>query len=116
MGFTTGFPLLKISGLTLTSTALYISLLAHQRNRVRQAHLLHQQSLLLNSIVDPSIVPVEDAPRFVVQRAGWAETWKDRWNADVEGAVRWVQGVRWGEVREAVEGRALAWREGEPRA
>ncbi|MCJ1283885.1 hypothetical protein MMC26_003216 [Xylographa opegraphella] len=112
MGFSTGF----ISGLTLTSTALYISLLAHQRNRVRQAHLLHQQSLLLNSIIDPSIVPVEDAPRFVVRRADWTETWKDRWNAEIEGAVRWVQGIRWGEVREAAEERMVAWKDGERRA
>ena len=37
------------------------------------------------------------------------ERWKDEWNGQVEGAVRWVQGVRWGELRDGVEGR---WREG----
>jgi hypothetical protein len=34
-----------------------------------------------------------------------AETLKDRWNSEVEGAVRWVQGVRWGSVRDGLEER-----------
>lgn len=33
------------------------------------------------------------------------ERWKDGWNREVEGMVRGVQGVRWGWVREGVEGR-----------
>ena len=80
-----------------------------------QAHLLHQQSLLLNSIVDPSIVPIEDAPRFVVKRDSWTEAWKDGWNREVEGAVKWVQDVKIGDVRAAMEGRWRAWKEGERR-
>jgi altered-inheritance-of-mitochondria protein 5 len=94
---------------------LYITILSHQRNRAHQAHLIHQQSLLLNSIIDPSIVPVEDAPRFVVKRTDWIETWKDRWNAEVEGAVKWVHGIQLGRVREGLERRAEEWREGERR-
>ena len=41
---------------------------------------------------------------------------KDRWNEEVEGAVRWVQGVNWGSVREAVERRGRGVWEGERRA
>jgi altered-inheritance-of-mitochondria protein 5 len=33
------------------------------------------------------------------------EMLKDRWNGEVEGAVRWVHGVRWGAVRDGVEER-----------
>ena len=43
------------------------------------------------------------------------ETWKDGWNREVEGAVRWCQGFDWRGVREGVEGRARGWREGERR-
>ncbi|MCJ1243463.1 hypothetical protein MMC30_000660 [Trapelia coarctata] len=111
MGFPAGF----ISGFTLTSLTLYLTISTHRRHRAHQAALLHQQSLLLNSIIDPSIVPVEDAPRFVVQRQNWTQTWKDRWNAEVEGAVRWAQGVRWGDVRKGAESRLRGWREGERR-
>lgn len=43
------------------------------------------------------------------------ETWKDRWNGEVEGAVRWVQRFDWRRVREGLEGRAREWKEGERR-
>lgn len=40
------------------------------------------------------------------------ETVKDSWNEDVEAAVRWMQGVEWGKVREGLEARAVGmWRE-----
>ena len=34
------------------------------------------------------------------------ERWKDGWNGEVEGAVRWCQRFDWRGVREGVEGRA----------
>jgi altered-inheritance-of-mitochondria protein 5 len=34
------------------------------------------------------------------------ETAKDRWNAEIENAVRWAQRTDWNEVREGVEGAA----------
>lgn len=43
------------------------------------------------------------------------ERWKDMWNRDVEGAVRWVQGVDMRMVREGVEGRLRGWGGGERR-
>ncbi|MCJ1313244.1 hypothetical protein MMC25_006921 [Agyrium rufum] len=111
MGRFTGF----LSGLTLTTSALYLSLLLHQRNRTHQASLLHQQSLLLHSILDPDIVPVEETPRHVLRRETWTETWKDRWNAEVESAVRGVQRTDWRTIREGAERRWREWREGERR-
>ena len=56
-------------------------------------------------------MPVEEAPRFVERRVSWAETWKDRWNGEVEGAVKWAQGLRWNEIREGLEGRWIDRRE-----
>ena len=53
---------------------------------------------------------------YRLEKATLAERWKDGWNRELEGAVRWVQGVNWREVREAVEGRARGWSEGERRA
>ena len=41
------------------------------------------------------------------------ERWKEMWNRDVEGAVRWVQGVDLSGVREGVQGRLRAWGGGE---
>ena len=129
MGFTSGFVFVpslpsistianiksQFSGITLTSSVLYLSLFSHQRARLHQAYLLHQQSLLLTSIIDPEVIPIENAPRYVVKRANWVETWKDRWNSEVEGAVRWVQNVEWRKVREGVEGRWRGWNEGDRR-
>jgi len=108
MAFSSG----AFAGLTLTATGLYLTLLTHQRHRVRQAHLLNQQTLLLNSILDPGIVPVEDAPRFALQRLDWVETWKDRWNGEVESAVRYAQELRWDSAREGLEEKLRAWRDG----
>ena len=49
-------------------------------------------------------MPVEDAPRFVLQQASWTERWKDRWNEEVEGIVRAVQRVKWEDLWRAAEG------------
>jgi altered-inheritance-of-mitochondria protein 5 len=37
-------------------------------------------------------------------RATLVETAKDRWNAEIQNAVRWVQGAEWGNVKEGMEG------------
>lgn len=125
MGFTTNF----FSGFTLTSTALYLSLLYHQRARTQQATLLHQQALLLNSLSDPELASelatIADAnysgglregiKPYRVEKAPWTERWKDGWNREIEGAVRYVHGIRWRTVREGIEGRAREWSEGNRR-
>ena len=124
-----GFTINLFSGFTLTSTALYLSLLYHQRARTHQAALLHRQTLLLNSLSDPEVASelatIADAnysgglregiKPYRVEKAPWTERWKDRWNSEVEGAVRYVQGIRFRTVREGMEGRAREWREGERR-
>ncbi|KAK0514278.1 hypothetical protein JMJ35_002895 [Cladonia borealis] len=126
MGFTTSL----FSGFTLTSTTLYLTLLYHQRARARQAAILHQQSLILNSLTDPVIASElatmedenysgglrEGIKDYRLEKATLAERWKDGWNRELESTVRWVQGFNWREVREAVEGRARGWSEGERRA
>lgn len=115
MGFLSGL----FAGLTLTTTTLYFSLTIHQRSRAHQAAILRHQTLLLDSLADPTLLrPNTDdelRPRYVLARGSWSERWKDRWNGDVEGAVRWAQGLRWRTVREEAEGRWRDWREGERR-
>lgn len=110
MGFLAGFS----SGLTLTAGTLYLTLYAHQRHRLRQSQILRQQTLLLDSLVDPSLVPrEEEGPIYRLERGDWVERWKDGWNAEVEGAVRRMHAVRWDKVREGLEARWREWRGGE---
>lgn len=125
MGFTTSL----FSGFTLTSTALYLTLLYHQRSRAHQAALLNQQTLLLNSLTDPIIASNlaaaadanysgglrEGVRDYRVVKAPWTERWKDGWNREVMAGVRWVQSVEWGRVRDGLEGRARDWKDGERR-
>ncbi|KAL7623364.1 hypothetical protein AAE478_007045 [Parahypoxylon ruwenzoriense] len=101
MGFTTGFT----GGVTLTLSIAYLTVLAHQRNRERQAAVLRQQTYLLSGIVDPlpPTLPPTRAETAAADRAHLAERAKDRWNSEVEGAVRWAQTKDWDEVREGVE-------------
>lgn len=124
-----GFTINLFSGFTLTSTTLYLSLLYHQRARTHQAALLHQQAILLNSLSDPEVASElatiadihysgrlrEGIKPYRVEKAPWTERWKDRWNREVEGAVRYVQEIRMRTVREGIEGRAREWREGDRR-
>ena len=126
MGFTTSL----FSGFTLTSTTLYLTLLYHQRARARQAAILHQQSLILNSLTDPVIASElatmedenysgglrEGIKDYRLEKAPLTERWKDGWNRELESAVRWVQRINWRKVREGLEGRARGWSEGERRA
>ncbi|KAI0601476.1 hypothetical protein F4775DRAFT_539953 [Biscogniauxia sp. FL1348] len=101
MGFTTGFT----GGVTLTLSVAYLSILAHQRNREHQAAILRQQTRLISGIMDPlpPVLPPTRAELAAAERANLVETAKDRWNSEVESAVRWVQTKDWEEVREGVE-------------
>lgn len=96
---------------------------------MHQSALLHQQALLLNSLSDPEIASElatiadtnysgglrEGIKPYRVEKAPWTERWKDGWNREIEGAVRYVHGIRWRTVREGMEGRAREWREGDRR-
>ncbi|KAI0100138.1 hypothetical protein GGR51DRAFT_533200 [Nemania sp. FL0031] len=101
MGFTTGFT----GGVTLTLGVAYLTLLAHQRNREQQAAILRQQTYLLSSIIDPlpPTLPPTRAELAARERANVTDAAKDRWNAEVESAVRWAQSKDWTEVREDAE-------------
>ncbi|KAI0974054.1 hypothetical protein F4678DRAFT_395883 [Xylaria arbuscula] len=101
MGFTSGFT----GGVTLTLGVAYLTLLAHQRNREQQAAILRQQTYLLHGVVDPlpPVLPPTRAETAAFDRANFTEAAKDRWNAEIENAVRWAQTKDWTEVREGVE-------------
>ncbi|ELR07605.1 hypothetical protein VC83_03683 [Pseudogymnoascus destructans] len=103
MGFTTGFT----SGVTLTLGIAYLTVLAHERNRNAQGENLRSQSSLLNTLLlsDPSLTySAPDLETGRTSRATLVETAKDRWNAEIQNAVRWVQGAEWGNVKEGMEG------------
>ncbi|KAF4462387.1 hypothetical protein FALBO_10794 [Fusarium albosuccineum] len=109
MGFTTGFT----GGVTLTLSLAYLSVLAHQRTREQQGQALRSQALALQALVDP-LPPLPPPTRSEVataQRAKAVEVAKDRWNTEVENAVRWVQHTDWVQVREDFEDSASRlWR------
>ncbi|GAB7342117.1 hypothetical protein MBLNU457_g0388t2 [Dothideomycetes sp. NU457] len=99
MGFTTGF----IGGATLTTFVVYLSLNLHERNRIYQANLLRQQTLVLNRIVYPQ--PPIAPPTSREERASLSERLKDRWNEELETNLRKLYNVNWAGLRENVEDR-----------
>ncbi|KAI1762212.1 hypothetical protein GGR53DRAFT_502612 [Hypoxylon sp. FL1150] len=101
MGFTTGFT----GGVTLTLSVAYLTVLAHQRHREHQAAILRQQTRVLSAIIDPLPPPLPPTRSEVAasEREHLIEKAKDRWNSEIEGAVRWAQAKDWEEVREGVE-------------
>lgn len=60
---------------------------------------------MLSSIIDPLPPPLPPTRSEVAaaERETLIEKAKDRWNAEVEGAVRWAQTKDWDEVREDLE-------------
>ncbi|KAH7326045.1 hypothetical protein B0I35DRAFT_405355 [Stachybotrys elegans] len=101
MGFSSGFA----GGVTLTLSLAYFSVLTHQRNREHQAAVLRSQALALQSIIEPipTPLPPSRAELAAAERANAVEAVKDRWNHEVESAVRWFQKKDWYEVREDME-------------
>lgn len=91
--------------MTVTLGLAYLTVLAHERNRQSQALYLRSQSQLLNSLIDPA--PVQQPTRAGITRQSretFVETAKDRWNGEIENAIRWVQTTDWNGVREGMEG------------
>ncbi|KAK3327820.1 hypothetical protein B0T19DRAFT_174838 [Cercophora scortea] len=106
MGFIAGFT----GGVTLTLGVTYLAVLAHDRNRQSQAELLRSQTRVLNSLAAgtdpaalPTTTPLSRAELGAQHRAHFVETAKDKWNAEIEGAVRWAQTRDWAEARENAE-------------
>ncbi|TPX13292.1 uncharacterized protein E0L32_006265 [Thyridium curvatum] len=105
MGFTTGFT----GGVTLTLSLAYLGVLAHQRNRQYQGELLRANAIVLNQLSSTAespapVLPPQRPDHLAAARDNLVETAKDRWNAEIEGAVRWAQNKDWTEVREDAEG------------
>lgn len=97
----------QTSGVTVTLGIAYLTVLAHERNRNAQGANLRTQSSLLNTLLlsDPTLAyPPQDAETGRTSRATLVETAKDRWNEEIQNAVRWVQGAEWGNVKEGMEG------------
>ncbi|KAG6017336.1 hypothetical protein E4U54_007557 [Claviceps lovelessii] len=108
MGFVTGFT----GGVTLTLSIAYLSVLAHQRNREEQGRSLRAQALAIQSLIDPIPQPLPPTRSEVAaaKRAEAVEVVKERWNDEIEKAVRWVQRTDWEDVREGLEDRiASLW-------
>ncbi|KAK3945934.1 hypothetical protein QBC46DRAFT_63063 [Diplogelasinospora grovesii] len=107
MGFTTGFT----GGVTLTLGLTYLALLTHQRNRQQQADILRSQSHVFNALSrppgskpSPGDAPLSRAEQALQERHHHlVETAKDKWNSEIESAVRWAQTKDWSAVREDVE-------------
>lgn len=66
---------------------------------------MRQQTRLISGIIDPlpPTLPPTRSEAAAAERAHFVEKAKDRWNAEIEGAVHWVQNKDWDEVREGVE-------------
>lgn len=96
----------KAGGVTVTLGVAYLTVLAHERNRQAQAQALRSQSRVLNTLCEPEpILPPQSRAELArEERSTLTETAKDRWNEEVENAVRWVQRKDWNEVRESLEG------------
>jgi len=98
----------QTGGVTLTLSVAYLSVLAHQRNRQRQGEILRANAHVLNALssspdAPPPELPPTRAERLALRRAGLVETAKETWNAEVEGAVRWVFANDWARAREDLE-------------
>ena len=100
MGFTTGL----LGGATLTYSILCLTLFAHKANRNVQHTLLSQSHILLNSAVDP-LPPSPEPPAYEVRKTSLTEELKDKWNGEIENAVRRLQNTDWDEVRQRWERR-----------
>ena len=92
--------------MTLTLGVAYLTVLAHERNRQAQAQALRSQARVLSGLLEPTPLPPPQSRAELAreERSTLAETAKDRWNAEIENAVRWVQRTDWNEVREGMEG------------
>lgn len=112
--------------MTLVLGISYLSLQAHRRTRERQAETLRANTYILNSL---SYIPATAPPPKTVaeelalleqqqellaraeakrrnlsaSNEGFFDKAKDRWNAEIEGAVRWAANKDWVAVREDAE-------------
>jgi altered-inheritance-of-mitochondria protein 5 len=104
-------PPFQAAGVTLTLSLAYLVVREHQQNRALQGDMLRAQARILNTLaLDPSVpsylAPSPSLSRTELaaqQRANLLQSAKDRWNSEMEGAVRWALTKDWREVRENAE-------------
>lgn len=112
--------------MTLVLGISYLSLQAHRRTRERQAETLRANTYILNSLTYiPATAPppktlaeelalleqqqellarAEEKRRNLSARnEGFFDKAKDRWNTEIEGAVRWAANKDWVAAREDAE-------------
>ena len=120
MAFTTSL----LSGLTLTSTIFYFTLLYHQRSRDQQSTILRASALQLNTLADPKlaseIATIEDqnysggfregVKDYRLIRKTGLERFKDGWNRELESGVRWFHQLDLNRTREGLEDRFQEWK------
>jgi altered-inheritance-of-mitochondria protein 5 len=99
----------QLGGFTLTSAVLYITISLHTQNRLTQAALLRQQRSVLTNVIEPPAP--EPVPVTRVVPVGLFEMAKDRWNRELESAVRRIYETDWRRVREDAEDRLNAMAE-----
>lgn len=109
----------QTGGVTVTLGLTYLALAAHERNRRTQANALRAQAGVLDSLSgSPSSISASTgryaaaattdvaAARYrATGPSHFADVVKDRWNAEIEGAVHWAQTTDWVAVRETAEAR-----------
>lgn len=90
----------------MTLGLAYLTILAHERNRKAQAAELRAQARVLEGLLHPTPLPPPQTRAELAreERSTIVEAAKDRWNAEVENAIRWVQRTDWDEVRQGAEG------------
>ncbi|RCI09315.1 hypothetical protein L249_1434 [Ophiocordyceps polyrhachis-furcata BCC 54312] len=107
MGFITGFT----GGVALTLSLAYISIAEQQRRRETQSRILRAQTWTLQNIID-SDEGARQRQQLQLQSKPAASSMeqlaKDRWNLEIERAVRWVQTTDWAAVEQGLENRVAA--------
>ena len=84
-----------------------MSTVGQLRAREEQSFLVQQQSRTLDEAIDhpPALRRPTRAELAAASRANFTDRAKDRWNSEVEGAVRWLQNADWDRARERAEDR-----------
>ncbi|RDA88608.1 hypothetical protein CP532_5823 [Ophiocordyceps camponoti-leonardi (nom. inval.)] len=107
MGFVTGFT----GGVALTLSLAYISIAEQQRRREAQSRMIRAQTWAVQSIIDSDEGARQRQQLQLQSRpttSSMEQLAKDRWNLEVERAVRWVQTTDWAAVGQGLENRVAA--------
>lgn len=100
----------QAGGAALTLAIAYMSTVGQLRAREEQSLLVQQESRTLDAAIDHPPAPRRPtrSELAAAARANFTDRAKDRWNAEVEGVVRWLQNADWDRARERAEDRVGA--------